>query len=744
MWQLRVQISERRDRELPKGTEQQSPITPAWAGELPIDPPFGRLPAKIRGREAILDELRRMLVRRHRKPRTWVVTGMGGLGKSTVALTVAYKALARGWSVWWITAADSASLLGGMLGILRHLRAPEIIIQAVKEGTPNGPALTWEFLNSAHAARRWLLIFDNADDPAVLAAKGEITPADGTGWLRPDPSGLVIVTTRLRDRRVWGPWVSFREIQPLDQAASAQVLADLAPEIADPTGDQARDLGDRLGGLPLALHLAGSHLASPFTHWNSFSDYRHALDSSDLPTALADLDDPAVQARATIQRTWDLSLDSLASGGRPQTRPLLFLLACYAPGTPVPVSLLRPDMLLDLLYISKEAAGNTDRGQDRLLREGLNGLAAVGLIDITNAEQNNDRAVMVHNVVVDANRSRLQTSNRSQLLTVGNLAVGLIEVASTKLDYRSPTDWPDWRTLTPHLASMLIWLSIYLDQEACAILVKVSSSAVNALVRSGNFAAAGNLSNLSLAAAERFGSVHPAILSARHSAAWVDAEKGRFAYAEKQYRQIVDERSAVLGRVDRDTMRSRNNLAWVVGLQGRNAEAERMLLELLQDQHCVLERDDPDTLLARDNLGRVTAGQGRYADAEQLYRELVTDQEHALGPYHPQTLFARHALAQAIARQGRYMDAEKLYRQVLMDQQRTLGLDHPYVLTSYQGLAEVIAGQSRYSEAEKILREVLLKRRRVLGEEHPFTLLTQLELSKAITRKGHRRLGRNA
>ena len=96
----------------------------------------------------------------------------------------------------------------------------------------------------------------------------------------------------------------------------------------------------RLGGLPLALHLAGSYLASPFARWHTFADYHRALDSVELPAALADLDEPGADDRATIQRTWDLSLDALADGGIPQARQLLFLLSCYAPATRVAASAL--------------------------------------------------------------------------------------------------------------------------------------------------------------------------------------------------------------------------------------------------------------------------------------------------------------------------------------------------------------------------------------------------------------------
>ena len=305
----------------------------------------------MRGRDGLIGELRRAL-RPYpwRASRAFVIAGMGGLGKSTVALTAARMARQRGYRVWWVHAADTARLTSGMLEVLRELSAPESVTVPVREGARTASARAWEFLNGDHGAgRRWLLVFDGADNPAVLAGADATTPADGTGWLRADPAGMVIVTTRIRDPQVWGTRVTLRELKPLDDEAGAEVLRDLAPEVADPGGHEARELSRRLGGLPLALHLAGAYLGSPFAHWSTFAGYRQALDGVELPAALMDIEEQGADIHATVQRTWDLSLDALAAEGRPQARPLLLVLSCFAPATPIPAWLLQLPPLAELL-----------------------------------------------------------------------------------------------------------------------------------------------------------------------------------------------------------------------------------------------------------------------------------------------------------------------------------------------------------------------------------------------------------
>jgi tetratricopeptide (TPR) repeat protein len=738
IWQLRLQIQDRRDRERIQ-TATESSLSPAYmVGGLPVSVPLGRLPTEVRGRDALLDELHRPLAHRLGRPRVWVLAGMGGLGKSTVALSVAKTARARGWQVWWVTATDSTSLLGGMLEILGLLGAPESVTRPVREASPTAPERAWEFLNGSHSAgRRWLLVFDNADNPAVLAAPGQASPADGTGWLRSDPAGMVLVTTRNKDLRTWGSHVVFRELSALDETTAAQVLTDLAPGINDPAGHEARELGHRLGGLPLALHLAGSYLASPFARWRSFISYAQALDGAGFPSALADLDDPGSQTRAAIQQTWELSLDGVATDGRPQARPLLFTLSCYAPDTPIPAALLRPDLLLDVLSPSpRHSDGGVENEPHRLLRDGLHALSTVGLIDTATSDQTGDRVIAVHRVVADVNRARLLTTARSELYVAGKAAVNLLLAACKELDDRRPTDWPSWRRLVPHATALLGWLAAQLDAAELTDLVSVSAGTVDALCRSGNPAAAAKLARSSATAAGRLGDDHPASLLARHTVATVVAQQGRNNEAERLFRQVLADRQRVLGGDHPQTLDTCQGLARVIGLRDKPAEAEQLLSSTLAHRRQLLGEDHRDTLVARHSLAWAVGMQGRNGEAEQLFRQVLTDRQRILGDDHRDTLATCHRLGWVIARQGRYGEAEQLFRQVLTDRRQVLGDDHPDTLASLQRLAWVLAGEHRDGEAEQLYRQVLVGQQRVLGNEHPAILSTRHKLASVIAEQG--------
>ena len=748
-------------------------------GPLPVGAPLGKLPPEVRGRDGIIGELRRALRPYPRRAsRAFVIAGMGGLGKSTVALTAARMARERGYRVWWVRAADSALLTSGMLEVLRELGAPESVTVPVREGARTAPERAWEFLNGDHhAGRRWLLVFDNADNPAVLAGADAGTPADGTGWLRPDPAGLVIVTSRVRDPRVWGSRITLRELRPLDDEAGAEVLRDLAPQVADPGGRQARELSRRLGGLPLALHLAGAYLGSPFARWSTFDGYRQALDGVELPAALTDIEDRGADIHATVQRTWDLSLDALAAEGRPQARPLLLVLSCFAPATPIPAWLLQ---LPPLQELADRAGDSGDGSERRGLRDGLQGLSRTGLIDIAGngGGRAGTNAVTVHPVVADANRIRLAASAGDERAAVQETAVALLEAATAGLDPGRPGDWPVWRRLRAHMNAVIDLLADDLDPVVLARLLTVSAVGTEALLGAGRLAAAGKLAQASVAAATFLSRDDPAALTARgylartlvrrgrsgdaetiyrdlladrlrvqgedhidtlatrHDVAAALGVQGRYHEAEQLYRQLLADDDRLRGPAHRETLAARHNLARMIGLQGRYAEAGELSRQVLDDQRRALGPDHPDCLASRQHLARLAGKAGRYAEAEQMYRRVLADRRRVLGDDHPDTLATRHRLARIVGQRGRYGEAEELCQQVLADRRRLLGEDHPDNLSTRHRLAKMLGLQGRYADAEPMFRQVLAARRRVLGAEHPDTLATEHRLGWLMGRQG--------
>jgi NB-ARC domain len=222
-----------------------------------LEAPTGSAPERVHGRDDLLQQLRRGV----RRPggRMQVLTGLGGVGKSTVAVELyRWVKLHKKCSAWWISASDSDSLIEGLVSLTRAVGGNYGDQEAVRCNSGAAQDRVWQLLERTR--RSWLLVFDNADDPSLLR------PLDGTGWLRGSRRGLVLVTSRLGSGWQWGSEAAVHELTTLGEQDGARLLLDLAPNAGDKTDAQA--LAGRLGYLPLALHLAGAYLSSGFAKLN--------------------------------------------------------------------------------------------------------------------------------------------------------------------------------------------------------------------------------------------------------------------------------------------------------------------------------------------------------------------------------------------------------------------------------------------------------------------------------------------
>jgi hypothetical protein len=505
---------------------------PTGAAGISVAVPTGQLPAEIRGRDQLLAELRKRL----RKPPgdAVILAGLGGVGKSTVAAAFSQciKQDRRGrWHpyVWWVSAVDRASLTGALVTVARQLGAAQADVEAIGADAADAPDRLWALLQRAR--RRWLIVFDNADDPSVLArslwagasaGSDAASAGDGTGWMRPTRRGLVLVTSRNGSPAVWGRHARVIAISPLAEGDAARVLLDHAPGAGDEA--EARTLARRLGGLPLALRLAGSYLGSAVALRASFVDYRRGLDDSSGVSRLltSNLEMGAVAgARKVVMHTWEMSLDALAESGTPQARPLLRLLSCYAGASPIPLWLLAGARLGRLLAHG-DAVSSVSAGADaeHRLEDALHQLRALDLIDVRSLGEAGTRehAVVVHPVIADTNRAHL-LDDRDETVDaalVRRTAVGLVVAALGCLDYEQPADCPRFLLLAPHLHALLQTVARHIDHEQLRDLVITASHAAGARNRCGSVAAGEALSLATLDVLPLLGDDDPASLLARH------------------------------------------------------------------------------------------------------------------------------------------------------------------------------------------------------------------------------------
>lgn len=692
----------------------------------PVAVPVGRLPIEVRGREDLL----RTLQDEHGLV---VLAGMGGVGKSTIAAELARRLLPER-QVWWVSAADTASLTAGIITVARGLGADEADLQVLATQAGDGADRLWSLLERARS--RWLLVLDNADQPELLAPPGGVV-GDGTGWPRSSDRGLVLVTSRNGERQTWGRQARIHAVTTLSDAEAAGVLLDLAPGTGDPAG--ARSLGRRLGGLPLALHLAGMHLGSGISRWTTFASYERALDLDEVGAEVLCLDPDVARAgdpRAAVLRTWELSLDELARRGLPQARAVLRLLSCFAPGVPIPLGLLEPEALAELVAAASGPApepGPVDARVERALR----GLARLGLVQ-TNADQG---SVIVHPVIADTNRAHLRAPVESGpgRTLAWRTAATLLARAVGRLDWVRPNaEWPQVLRLLPHILGLLRTPDGYLDEERLVALIEACRLIILAHAWGAAVPDAPELTQSQPLHVSELGEDQTAVRATSHRHLYLIGREPRWAHAEAALRHVLERRRRQLGDEHADTLTARHNLARMVAYQERLDEAADQFHELLDVRDRVHGGDHPETLVTRYNIGLLHAYRGRWAEAEAAFRQLLAAQRRVFGEDHPATLLVRHGLAWTIAHLGRWREAEAELRDVLEQGIRLFGDNHSSVLAQRNELAWTIAHQGRWVEAEATWRGLEHAARTSFGEEHPCALAVRHNLGWAVARLGRR------
>ena len=548
-------------------------------------------PDVLAGREDLLAELDARLAGGE-GPRVAALHGMGGAGKTSLAVEYAHRHLAEVAIAWQFPAEDPLTLraefarLAAILGArdVADARDPVATVHAVLAGS----------------AAPWLLIFDNAPDPASVR---EFTPPTG--------DGRVLVTSQ------HGTWPAGQglHVPPLDTDVAAGFVMNRTGA-RDQAG--ADELAVELGGLPLAMEQAAAYMLeagmSIARYLELFRDRRaELLRRGRVPGH-----------EAGTAATIGLALTRLETGS-PSAAGLLRLLACLAP-EPVPLRL--------LLDAAGPAAGNLDEEVAAVLGplagdELAAGDAAAALRRYSLITPAGDGMVLVHRLVQAAVTDQMgEAAGRWR-----QAAAAAVEAAMPQ-DPQDPGNWPVFAALLPHARQVLG------PGSAGRAL------AASYLGRSGGYAMARDLHQQILAARTAgLGPEHPDTLGERDEVAFWTGLAGDPAAARDLAAAVLRDQARVLGPDHPDTLDTRNNLASWTGEAGDPAKARDLAAAVLRDRERVLGPRHPDTLDTRNRLASWTGMTGDPAAARDLAAAVLRDQERVLGPDHPDTLDTRNNLA---------------------------------------------------------------------------------------------------
>lgn len=199
-------------------------------------------------------------------------------------------------------------------------------------------------------------------------------------------------------------------------------------------------------------------------------------------------------------------------------------------------------------------------------------------------------------------------------------------------------------------------------------------------------------------------------------------KQGQLVQAEKLHRQTVNALISLLGRYHVQTLASIGSLADTLQDRGDFVGAENIYRQNWEMQKDILGAEHETTLTSLHNLGEALMAQEKMVEARDTLHSMRPVVERQ---FHPETDLALKwsgSLAYIYRRTGDYTRAEEIHRKILEIEERTLGADHPDTLKSLIDLGAMLAGQQRIEESENIYQEVLKRSRERWGDHHQITL----------------------
>ena len=597
---------------------------------------------------------------------TAALYGMGGVGKTQLALAYAQRYRDDYQLGWWVSADTE-------LGILSALADLGVTLGLPKELPPADLAAAAR--DALGARSGWLLIFDNAPDPAAVA---DYLPGAG--------GGHVLVTSRD------SAWHGIADPVPVDLLPLDAAAGLLGLRSGDADAQAAVRLAEALGRLPLALEQAAAYAASQRL---SLAGYLELFDQR--RAELLTLGKPLAY-HGTVDATFTLILDQLRKANPAAVR-LVELCALLAPDE-IPLSLLlsQPAQLPEPLAAAA----------DPVRRAELVGvLYQAGLL----THDTGDTARM-HRLVQTVTLAHLSDADRQQCVAD---AVGL-------LDGLFP--WQGWQPdRWPRCAQLLAHAQALLDHAQATQLI--SPPVAGLLTSTGNYLwgrrldvrLARQLHEQALAINQRLHEGdHSDVAGSMHHLANNLRAQGEHRRARELDEQALAMRQRLYQGDHSDVASSMNNLANDLRALGEHERAGELHEQALVMKQRLHQGDHSDVAGSMHDFANDLRALGEHERARDLDEQALAMRQRLYQGDHTAVADSLSSLANDLRALGEHDRARDLDEQALAMRQRLYQGDHLAVAGSMNNLAGDLRALGEHERARELHEQALAMRQRLADQ----------------------------
>ncbi|MGW4205752.1 FxSxx-COOH system tetratricopeptide repeat protein, partial [Streptomyces sp. NPDC004726] len=680
---------------VPASAEIPAQQPSSGGGARPARPAvWGNMPPRnlvFTGREELLVSLENGLREGPTAVLPHALHGMGGVGKSQLALEYVYRHASEYDVVWWIPAERPTQIQQAFVELARRLHLPvsaeaitavPAVLEALRTGMPYG---------------NWLLVFDNAESPAAVQEYFPSTPEGG-------PVGSVIVTSR---NPQWNTLAHPLEVDVFEREESIQLLRRRNPDMSV---DDADMLAEVLGDLPLAVEQASAWRAE--TGMPSAEYLRVFQEKSTELMAVS----PPTQYEKTVATAWNVSLDHV-EGKNAGAIQLLELCAYFAPE---PIS---------RQFFSNAASESIAPELDRIFTDPIRLSRAIREISRYSLAKIDHRtnSIQMHRLVQAVLEARMTEEQRRKFRHGAHLLLA----ANSPSDPRDPQNWQRFGELYPHVIASRAPVSPHRNVR------QMVYNIAEYLFYWGDHDAALEFARETYDEwRERFGEADQQTLILGRHLRFVMWSMGRYSEAAELGERMLATLETAGPDVEEEYLRVKGQVSG-----DRRARGDfRGALEFDED---VYERavraygdEDPETLLHAHNLAVTLRVNGLYVRARDLDEASWRTKVQMFGADAPTTLNSEASYTLDRQELGEYAMAERDCEEQVDAFRETFGERHPFTLRAVArlGVAQRKAGHhAEAKENTRVARDGLIER---YGEDSPDGLQASLNLSIDLRQNG--------
>jgi tetratricopeptide (TPR) repeat protein len=636
------------------------------------------------GRDQIVQNIRTTFLNDTSGSKIYILTGLGGVGKSQIAINYAHLHKLNYVIVWWIQSEESTVLAMNYTQLASELNLSE-------SNDPDQPKIVHAVRSWLEKNQNWLLIFDNAQGYKQLE---QYIPTKG--------SGHIIITSR---NKQWTGIGTIIEVPPFDRKSSIEFLIKRSGR---EEREGAAKLAEELGDLPLALEQAGSYISQPGI---TLSDYLASF-REHLSEIMAEGKPPDYPF--TVATTWNLSFESMSD----EAKKILILFSFLSPNC-------IPRWLLE------KGSGRLSSDVKELIRDTVKFNRAISLLAQYSLITAINNEYSIHRLVQAVTIDRLKEKREPWAHNVFNMVNFLFPDNSDDVN-----TWPICSQLISHALTVLENASKYNinPRNQSVLLNKIG------LYQKGraDYSAAKNCYIRALAINEKeYGPDHPYVAISLNNLGRVLQELGDLEEAKKNIERALVIFKKKYGPDHPDTGKLLDNIGMILFDLGDLSGARRNVEQALRIAKNISRPDDHDLSIRLNNLGRVLQASGNLQGAKKNIEQALEIDEKAYGPDHPFVAIRLDNLGLILQESGNLQEAKKNIERALAIDEKAYGSDHPDVARHLNNLGMVLFDLGDLSGAKKNIEQAIVIDEKVFGPDHPNVAIDINNFARVLQESGN-------